>query len=104
MANTLVQIRVDEKLKNQATAICEELGIDLPTAVRIFMKRTVAEGGIPFDMKVIRKPYRSPEGWALVEAMGKEAETNGVADLSLDEINAEINDTRAERSSDKAGA
>lgn len=36
MASTLVQIRVDEKLKNDVSAVYENLGLDLSTAVRIF--------------------------------------------------------------------
>ena len=37
MASTLVQIRVDEKLKDDAAAVYENLGLDLSTAVRIFL-------------------------------------------------------------------
>ena len=43
MASTLVQIRVDEDLKNEATSIFEQLGLDLPTAFRIFLKKSVEE-------------------------------------------------------------
>ena len=46
MASTLVQIRVDEKLKDDAAAVYEHLGLDLSTAVRIFFKRSVAENGL----------------------------------------------------------
>ena len=52
MASILVQIRVDEKLKDDAAAVYENLGLDLSTAVRIFFKRSVAENGIPFSMKL----------------------------------------------------
>ncbi|NLK45415.1 MAG: type II toxin-antitoxin system RelB/DinJ family antitoxin, partial [Treponema sp.] len=47
MANTVIQIRVDNKLKEDVSAIYDQLGLDLSTAVRIFFKRTVAEQGIP---------------------------------------------------------
>lgn len=50
MASSIIQFRVDDELKSQASAVCEELGIDLPTALRMFMKRTVMENGIPFSM------------------------------------------------------
>lgn len=46
MANSLVQIRVDNKLKDEVTAIYDQLGLDLSTAVRIFFKRSVAEQGV----------------------------------------------------------
>ena len=38
MANTLVQIRVDDKLKDEVSAIFDQLGLDLSTAVRIFLR------------------------------------------------------------------
>lgn len=41
MAHSLVQIRLDDELKAETTAVYEALGIDLPTAVRMFIKRSV---------------------------------------------------------------
>ena len=52
MPNALIQFRVDEDLKNEASALFEELGIDLSTALRMFLIRCVKENGIPFDMKL----------------------------------------------------
>lgn len=54
MPTTVMQVRVDEELKKQAAAVCEELGLDLPTAIRMFMKRTVLQNGIPFSMTLPR--------------------------------------------------
>lgn len=50
MASSVLQVRVEESLRAQAAAIYEELGIDLQTAVRIFLKRSVKENGLPFRM------------------------------------------------------
>lgn len=61
MATSVVQFRVDDELKAQASEVCEELGIDLPTALRMFMKRTVAEKGIPFSM-TLPKPQKEDDG------------------------------------------
>ena len=38
---TLVQVRVDQALKDEVTHIYDYYGLDLPTAIRIFMKKTV---------------------------------------------------------------
>lgn len=53
MANDLIQFRVDTETKEKAERIFKELGIDLPTAVRMFLARTVRENGIPFSMMLI---------------------------------------------------
>ena len=50
MASTVIQIRMDEELKNDASAILEDIGLDLPTAIRVFLKKVVAREGIPFDV------------------------------------------------------
>ena len=48
---TLVQVRVDEALKDKVTHIYDYYGLDLPTAIRIFMKKTGAVNGLPFDLR-----------------------------------------------------
>ena len=50
MATSIVQFRIEDDLKAQATEIYEKLGLDLSTALRIFLKRSVAVRGIPFSM------------------------------------------------------
>lgn len=96
MANSLVQIRVDEQLKEDVTNIYEELGIDLPTAIRIFLKRSVQEKGIPFGMK-LTDIQRGNKAISAMQWMSQAAEENGIADMSLDEINEEIQAVRQRR-------
>lgn len=50
MATSIVQFRIEDDLKAQATEIFDKLGLDLSTALRIFLKRSVAVKGIPFSM------------------------------------------------------
>lgn len=44
----LVQVRVDKKLKEEVSEIYEMLGLDLPTAFRMFLVRSKLERGLPF--------------------------------------------------------
>ena len=46
----LIQFRADKKLKQEVADIYEQLGIDLPTAFRMFMKRSKQVRGIPFEL------------------------------------------------------
>ena len=96
MASTLVQIRIDEDLKNEATSIFEQLGLDLPTAFRIFLKKSIEERGIPFNMKIDKK-VSLKQGQKAFKQLRREAKKNGLQDMSLDEINAEIKAYRQER-------
>lgn len=92
MANSFVQFRADETTKTIASDICEKLGMDLPTYLRICMVRLVQENGIPFSMKLDEKT--DSRGMAAMRAASRIAEENGIADMTLDEINDEINAAR----------
>ena len=50
MAQTSINIRTDENLKKQFDAVCSELGLNLSTAMNIFMKTVVREREIPFKI------------------------------------------------------
>lgn len=55
----IVQFRVDDELKSEASTIYEKLGLDLSSALRMFMKRSVAMNGIPFSMVLEKEEYDS---------------------------------------------
>ena len=52
MSATTMNIRVDSEVKNSAKEILSEIGLDLSTAVNIFLRQTIRENGIPFDLKL----------------------------------------------------
>jgi len=62
MATSVIQVRVDDELRQDATEIFEELGIDMSTAVRMFLKRTVKEKGLPFPITTINESKRKNNG------------------------------------------
>lgn len=92
MASSLVQFRTEDTMKVKAASICERLGIDLPTYMRMCISRLVQENGIPFSMKLEEKPENA--GIRAMKAASRIAEENGIADMTLEEINAEIAEAR----------
>ena len=83
MANTLMQIRVDENLKKEADKLFADLGLDTTTAVRIFLKTCLRKKGLPFRVqrqKSVKEPeeeaFYSEENVAILKA-GYEALKNG---------------------------
>lgn len=46
--NTTLTVRLDGGLKRQAETICEEMGLNMSSAITIFLKRLVKERAIPF--------------------------------------------------------
>ena len=92
MASSLVQFRTDDSAKIKAISICEKLGIDLPTYMRMCISRLIQENGIPFSMKL----GEGPENKALkaMKEASRIAKENGISEMTLDEINAEISEAR----------
>ena len=52
MAKVSISISLDADVKEQAQALFAELGLDLSTAVGIFLRQTIREQRIPFEIRV----------------------------------------------------
>lgn len=50
MASTVLQVRMDENLKKQCAELYKTLGLSLSEAVKLFLKRSLEEDGLPFSM------------------------------------------------------
>jgi len=57
MAATNIQVRIDPVLKSQAEQLFSDIGLDMPTAIRLFLKQSVINNGIPFPLE--RDPFYS---------------------------------------------
>ena len=51
----IITVKVEEELKNQAATVLDELGLDVPTAIRMYLKSIVRENGLPIDTKLLKK-------------------------------------------------
>lgn len=51
-ATTNLNIRTDRELKNECERIYSELGLNMTTAINMFLRATVRENGIPFSVKI----------------------------------------------------
>jgi addiction module antitoxin, relB/dinJ family len=52
MATTNLNVRVDENLKKTVDTLLNELGLNMSTAINIYLKQIVRENGIPFEIKL----------------------------------------------------
>ena len=74
MATVPTQVRIDENLKKQATELFSQLGMDMSSAMNIFLRQCVMRGGLPFD--VVVPQYKSEVLEAMEEAKRLSKETN----------------------------
>ena len=54
MPNTSMNIRMDGEIKKQAQELFAEFGLDMTTAINMFLRQAIREHGIPFDLKISR--------------------------------------------------
>lgn len=52
MATTNLNIRIDRDVKEQAEELFNELGLNMTSAVNIFLRTSIREHGIPFELKL----------------------------------------------------
>ena len=50
MKNAYINTRVDSKTKSEAEAILNELGINISTAINMFLSQIILKEGIPFEV------------------------------------------------------
>ena len=87
-------MRVDDTLKKNFDTICDDFGFTSTAAITVFMKTVVRERRIPFEIKASTKEQINKDAWAAFLEMRAAATEAGLQDMTLDEINAEIQEAR----------
>lgn len=87
-ATTNISIRMDTDLKTRAEALFSELGMNLSTAFNIFVRQSLREGGIPFDIKLEQPNKETIAAMLEAERIAKDPSVKGYQDL--DELFAEL--------------
>ena len=81
MATTNVSIRMDTELKAQADELFAELGMNLSTAFNIFVRQSLREGGIPFEIRTDRPNKETIAAMLEAENIAKDPNVKGYTDL-----------------------
>ncbi|MES5160406.1 type II toxin-antitoxin system RelB/DinJ family antitoxin [Fannyhessea vaginae] len=92
MATSPTQIRIDSTVKTDANELFSKLGIDMSSAVNIFLRQCILHGGLPFKVEVPK--YNAETLAAMAEARdimsGKiQATSYNTTDELLKALNAE---------------
>ena len=68
MAQSNINIRVDSEVKQEAQELFGALGLDMSTAINIFLRNAIDYGGIPFSIR--QRRYNAETEAAMQEARG----------------------------------
>ena len=81
MATTNVSIRMDTELKSQADELFAELGMTLSTAFNIFVRQSLREGGIPFEIRTDRPNKETIAAMLEAERIAKDPNVKKYSDV-----------------------
>ena len=84
---TNISIRMDRELKAKAEKLFAELGMNISTAFNVFVRQSLREGGLPFQVKLERPNKETVEAMLETERIAKDP--NGKQASGRDELFAE---------------
>ena len=76
-----VSISIDDNLKEQADKLFDELGLNMTTALTIFVKTAVRQGGIPFTLTI--DPFYSNSNMRVLEESIRDANAGRLTEHEL---------------------
>ena len=88
IALALIQVRIDDEKKNEIDSLFSELGFDTPTAIKIFLNKSLEEQGLPFKVKKLLPNNKTVE--AMKEAKLISNNTNTKRYKNFSELLSEV--------------
>ena len=78
---TNISIRMDSDLKAQADALFNELGMNISTAFNIFVRQSLRDGKIPFEISLNQPNAETLAAMSEAERIAKDPSVKGYTDL-----------------------
>ncbi|MCK4508764.1 MAG: type II toxin-antitoxin system RelB/DinJ family antitoxin [Desulfuromonadales bacterium] len=86
MSKETIRARIDSDTKDKAQAIFESLGLSMSDAIRMFLKQSVLEKGLPFQVKLPNDAAHNQWFMREVEAAVREADIPGATFIPHEEM------------------
>lgn len=94
MAQTAMTVRLDSVQKAKFDQLCEQFGMSANTAINIFVRTVIRTRSIPFTIAADPDDSIREKAIKAIRDIRREAESRPEPELTLEEINAEINAVR----------
>jgi len=85
---TNLNIRIDKELKEQAEVFFSELGLNMSSAFNIFVRQSLRQGKIPFELSIVADPFYTQANMAVLRQSIQEANEGKLVTKTLDELRA----------------
>lgn len=84
MATAPTQIRIDADIKKQAIDLFNDLGLDMSSAVNLFLHQCVLRGGLPFSVEMPRYNQRTLDAMDEARRISRDPDVRGYT--SMDDL------------------
>ena len=85
-STTNLNIRIDKELKENAEVFFNELGLNMSSAFNIFVRQSLRQGKIPFELSVVSDPFYSSTNMAVLRKSIQEANEGKFITKTLEEL------------------
>ncbi|MBQ8986524.1 MAG: type II toxin-antitoxin system RelB/DinJ family antitoxin [Lachnospiraceae bacterium] len=82
MATTPTQISIDSTVKEEATTLFSELGMDMSSAVNIFLRQCILRGGLPFPVELPQYNKETLEAMAEARKISRDPDVKGYTSMA----------------------
>ena len=82
MTNTTnFSVRMDSDIKKQCEALYNELGINLTTAINVFLRQSIRAGGFPFDVRMEQQNKETVLAMLEAESIARDSSVKRYSDV-----------------------
>lgn len=82
MATTPTQVRIDSNIKAAATELFSSLGMDMSSAVNMFLHQCVLRGGLPFAVEMPQYSQKTLDAMAEARRISSDASVKGYSTMA----------------------
>ena len=79
---TPTQIRIDKNVKEQANALFANLGLDMSSAVNMFLRQCILRGGLPFAVEMPKYNQETLNAMAEARQISQDPSTAGYSNMT----------------------
>ncbi len=81
MATAPTQIRIDAEIKKKASDLFNDLGLDMSSAVNLFLHQCVLRGGLPFSVELPRYSQRTLDAMDEARRISRDPDVKGYTNM-----------------------
>ena len=86
-----VNIRMDDKLKEQFSDFCNNIGLSMSSLFNVFAKKVVKEKKVPFELTYNEDPFYSEANMKALDEATKQFQNGQIITKTMEELEAIAN-------------